>query len=153
MTNPLFDAVLKEADPMYDAAVITEDGTEYWHNENSNFANNGHSVTKFFISSAVGILVSDGKISLSDKVTDFFICYLTIYRPIVYVNIEEVHIYRDLYALAFDIFVFIYCLDDDDLSICNRSHLIVVTDSSSIRYSEEKAYESHEEHRNNAERI
>lgn len=72
MTNPLFDAVLKETDPMYDAAVITEDGTEYWHNENSNFANNGHSVTKFFISSAVGILVGDGKIGLSDKVTDFF---------------------------------------------------------------------------------
>ncbi len=72
MSNPLFDAVLKETDPMYDAAVITDDGIEYWHNENCNYANNGHSVTKFFISSAIGILVSEGKISVHDKVTDFF---------------------------------------------------------------------------------
>ena len=72
MSNPLFDAVIKETDPMYDAAVITEDGIEYWHNENSNYANNGHSVTKFFISSAIGILVTDGKLRLSDYVTDFF---------------------------------------------------------------------------------
>ncbi len=72
MSNTLFDAVLKETDPMYDAAVITDDGIEYWHNENCNFANNGHSVTKFFISSAVGILVTEGKLKVSDKVTDFF---------------------------------------------------------------------------------
>ena len=72
MANALFDAVKKETDPMYDAAVITDEGIEYWHNENCNFANNGHSVTKFFISSAIGILVSEGKISVHDKVTDFF---------------------------------------------------------------------------------
>lgn len=72
MSNALFDAVLKETDPMYDAAVITDDGVEYWHNENCNFANNGHSVTKFFISSAIGVLVTEGKLKLSDKVTDFF---------------------------------------------------------------------------------
>ncbi len=72
MSNPLFDAVRNETDPMYDAAVITEEGIEYLHNENSNYANNGHSVTKFFISSAVGILVTEGKLSLTDNVTDFF---------------------------------------------------------------------------------
>lgn len=72
MHNALFDAVLKEKDPMYDAAVITDDGIEYWHNENCNFANNGHSVTKFFISSAIGALVTEGKIKTSDKITDFF---------------------------------------------------------------------------------
>ncbi len=72
MHNALFDAVLKEKAPMYDAAVITDDGIEYWHNENSNFANNGHSVTKFFISSAIGALVTEGKIKISDKITDFF---------------------------------------------------------------------------------
>ena len=53
MSNALFDAVLKETDPKYDAAVITADGIEYYHNENCNYANNGHSVTKFFISSAI----------------------------------------------------------------------------------------------------
>ncbi len=72
MSNALFEAVQRETDPMYDAAVITADGVEYWHNENCNFANNGHSVTKFFISSAIGVLVSEGKIRLADKVTDFF---------------------------------------------------------------------------------
>lgn len=72
MSNALFDAVLKETDPMYDAAVITADGIEYYHNENCNYANNGHSVTKFFISSAIGALVTEGKLSVSDKVTDFF---------------------------------------------------------------------------------
>lgn len=72
MSNIFFDAVSEEKDPIYSASVITEDGIEYWHNNNCNFANNGHSVTKFFISTAIGILVSDGIISLSDKVTDFF---------------------------------------------------------------------------------
>ncbi len=72
MKNALFEAVLKETDPMYDAAVITDKGISYWHNENCNFANNGHSVTKFFISSAIGILVSDGKINLKDKITNYF---------------------------------------------------------------------------------
>lgn len=72
MSNALFDAVKREADPMYDVAVVTEEGIEYFHNENCNYANNGHSVTKFFISSAIGILATEGKIKLSDKVTDFF---------------------------------------------------------------------------------
>lgn len=72
MSNPLFDAFYNEKDPMYDIAVITEDGCEYHHNENSNYANNSHSVTKFFISSAIGILVTQGKLKLTDKVTDFF---------------------------------------------------------------------------------
>lgn len=72
MSNDLFEAVLKETDPMYDAAVISENGIEYWHNENSNYANNGHSVTKFFISSAIGSLVTEGVLNLNDKVTDFF---------------------------------------------------------------------------------
>lgn len=72
MSNALFDAVLKETDPMYDVAVITDKGTEYLHFENCNFANNGHSVTKFFISSAIGVLATEGKIKVSDKVTDFF---------------------------------------------------------------------------------
>lgn len=72
MSNVFFDAVLKETDPMYDAAIITDDGVEYWHNENCNYANNGHSVTKFFISSAIGVLVTEGKISVEDKVLSFF---------------------------------------------------------------------------------
>ncbi len=72
MNNPLFFSLQQERDPMYDAAVITGDSFEYWHNENCNFANNGHSVTKFFISSAVGVLVSRGCIDLNDSVVSFF---------------------------------------------------------------------------------
>lgn len=72
MNNVLFETALKETDPMYDIAVVTDDGVEYLHNENCNFANNGHSVTKFFISSAIGVLVTEGKINLQDKVTNFF---------------------------------------------------------------------------------
>ena len=72
MSNKFFDAVLRETDPIYDAAIITSDGIEYWHNENSNYANNGHSVTKFFISSAIGVLVSRKQIRLDDKVLSFF---------------------------------------------------------------------------------
>lgn len=72
MSNILFEAVFEEKDPMYDAAVITGDGLEYWHSDNCNYANNGHSVTKFFISSAIGILVTEKKINLTDKVVDFF---------------------------------------------------------------------------------
>ena len=72
MSNKFFDAVLRETDPIYDAAIITSDGIEYWHNENCNYANNGHSVTKFFISSAIGVLVSRKQIRLDDKVLSFF---------------------------------------------------------------------------------
>ncbi len=72
MENVFFAAVLNETDPMYDAAIITEDGIEYWHNDNCNFANNGHSVTKFFISSAIGVLVTEGKIDTQDKIITFF---------------------------------------------------------------------------------
>lgn len=72
MSNALFEAFGKETEPMYDIAVITEDGTEYLRNGSCNSANNSHSVTKFFISSAIGILVTEGKLKLSDKVTDFF---------------------------------------------------------------------------------
>ncbi len=72
MSNELFDVVLKEEDPMYDAAIITEDGIEYWHNKNCNYANNGHSVTKFFISSAIGVLISEGRLCLNDRVASFF---------------------------------------------------------------------------------
>ncbi len=71
MSNKFFDAVLREIDPIYDAAIITSDGIEYWHNENCNYANNGHSVTKFFISSAIGVLVSRKQIRLDDKVLSF----------------------------------------------------------------------------------
>lgn len=72
MSNALFDAAARETDPMYDVAVITDDGIEYLHSENCNYANNGHSVTKFFISSAVGVLVTEGKIDVKDKVLSFF---------------------------------------------------------------------------------
>ena len=38
MSNALFDAVLKEKEPMYDVAVVTDDGIKYLHNENCNYS-------------------------------------------------------------------------------------------------------------------
>ena len=72
MKNALFAAVAAETDPMYDAAVITPDGVEYWKNDSCNSCNNSHSVTKFFFSCAVGILEGQGKLSRTDPVTSFF---------------------------------------------------------------------------------
>lgn len=72
MSNIFFNTILQESDPMYDAAVVTSEGIEYWHNDNCNYANNGHSVTKFFISSAIGSLVTAGLISVNDSVLSFF---------------------------------------------------------------------------------
>ncbi len=72
MSNSFFNAVLAETDPMYDAAVITEEGTQYWKNDSCNNCNNSHSVTKFFFASAVGILEMQGRLSRYDKVTSFF---------------------------------------------------------------------------------
>lgn len=72
MLNPLFEAVLREKDPMYDCAVITEKGTEYWKYPDCNYANNSHSVTKLFVCTAVGILSEQGKINIKDSVTSFF---------------------------------------------------------------------------------
>lgn len=70
--NKLFQAVLAEEAPMYDAAVITANGTEYWKNENCHNANNSHSATKFIVATAIGTLWDSGKLSLSDNIIDFF---------------------------------------------------------------------------------
>lgn len=72
MNNAFFDAVLKEEAPMYDAVIIDENGIQKWKNPVCNNANNGHSTTKFFIATAIGILCDRGKMSVDDKVTSFF---------------------------------------------------------------------------------
>lgn len=72
MKNELFDAVLAEEDPMYDAAVIDKDGIQYYHNPLSNNCNNSHSVTKFFIAAGIGILCDKGLLNLSDRILTFF---------------------------------------------------------------------------------
>ena len=70
--NALFRAVLDEWAPMYDAAVITEQGTEYWRHPCANNANNGHSTTKFFIAAAVGILCDRGLLTPDTTVGSVF---------------------------------------------------------------------------------
>lgn len=73
MSNALFDAVQREKDPMYDCAIITpENGIEYWKNPDCNFANNSHSVTKFFVCATIGILYDRGLIDIHAPVTSFF---------------------------------------------------------------------------------
>lgn len=76
MSNVFFDAVNKEdcfEHPMYDAVLIDENGVQEWeHIDNCNLANNGRSVTKFFVSALIGILCDEKKLSLDDNVTKFF---------------------------------------------------------------------------------
>ena len=70
--NALFRAVLDEYAPMYDAAVITDRGTEFWRHPCANNANNGHSTTKFFIATAVGILCDRGLLTPDTLVGPLF---------------------------------------------------------------------------------
>lgn len=70
--NALFHAFMKESEPVYDVALITSGGIEYWRHSHANHANNSHSVTKFFIASAIGTLYDKGLLSLEDRVTAFF---------------------------------------------------------------------------------
>lgn len=70
--NSFFEAVLAEAEPMYDAALVTENGAEYLKIPGSNFANNSHSATKLFVATAVGILCDRGLLTLDTKVTSLF---------------------------------------------------------------------------------
>lgn len=70
----LYDAVMRECEigPMYDAALIRNDKIYSWHYKNSNNANNGHSTTKLFIDTCVGILYDRGALDVNASVTSFF---------------------------------------------------------------------------------
>lgn len=70
--DPFFKAVLDEEAPMYDAAVMDENGILEWKNPDSNSLNNSHSVTKFFIAAAVGRLRDEGRLDIDAPVTSFF---------------------------------------------------------------------------------
>lgn len=72
--NAVFETCKKELEraPVYDAAFISGKGTEYMRFDTSNNANNGHSTTKLFVATAIGMLEDDGKLSRYDGVTSFF---------------------------------------------------------------------------------
>lgn len=70
--NILFEAIEKESAPMYDAAIITEDGVEYWKNPCSHNANNSHSATKLVVATCIGILCDRGLLSLNTPVASLF---------------------------------------------------------------------------------
>lgn len=70
--NKLFEAIEKEEAPMYDAAIITEDGTQYWKNPCCHNANNSHSATKLVVATGIGILCDRGLLSPDTKVTSLF---------------------------------------------------------------------------------
>jgi hypothetical protein len=68
-------------------------------------------------------------------------------------NIEEVHIDRHLDALTLYKFVLNNLVDDDNLTVCDRRHLIVDSYTLAHRNSEKEEHETHEEHRDGAKRI
>lgn len=72
MSNLFFDAIMKETDPMYDAVIMDENSVQRWKNPVSHNANNGHSTTKLFVATAIGILCDRGMMSVDDKATKFF---------------------------------------------------------------------------------
>ena len=72
MTNALFEGVLNEYAPMYDAAVITAEGTRYWRHPCANHANNGHSTTKLFVATAIGILCDRGALTPDTTIGSLF---------------------------------------------------------------------------------
>lgn len=71
MTNYVLEAALAEKDPMYDVAVVTDEGIDYWKNPQCNNINNSHSVTKFFISSAVGALTERGLMNIDKPILSY----------------------------------------------------------------------------------
>ncbi len=72
MTNSFLDIVSKETDPMFDTAVITQNGIEYWRDPCSNQLNNGFSTAKLFFATAVGICRDKGLLSLDTQITSLF---------------------------------------------------------------------------------
>ncbi len=72
ISNNFLDFISKESDSMFDAAVISKNGVEYWHNPCSNTINNGYSTAKLFYATAVGVCYDKGLLSLETKVTSFF---------------------------------------------------------------------------------
>ena len=75
------------------------------------------------------------------------ISHVTVYRPIVYVHIEEVHIHRNLDALLLEILVFEHLVYDHHLSVSYRCEYIVALHCSSVRHSEEKQRKAHHKDR------
>lgn len=70
--NELFKAVENETEPMFDAALITSDGALTMRSPAANNANNSHSVTKFFIAAAVGVLCDRGALTVDAPVVSLF---------------------------------------------------------------------------------
>lgn len=66
--NTLFEAFLKESDPVYDIALISDSGVEYLHDPNANSCNNSHSATKFYVATAIGILCDRGLLTTETKI-------------------------------------------------------------------------------------
>lgn len=72
MDNILFEAFKNEKEPIFDIALISDGGTEYYREPHANNANNGHSTTKLFMTCCVGILYDRGLIDIDAPVTSFF---------------------------------------------------------------------------------
>lgn len=72
MDNVLFEAFINEKEPIFDIAIISNNGEEYYREPHANNANNGHSTTKLFMTCCVGILRDRGLIDIDAPVTSFF---------------------------------------------------------------------------------
>ena len=111
MTNALFRAVLDEWAPMYDAAVITPQGTEFWRHPCANNANNGHSTTKFFIATGIGILCGRGELTTETTIGSVFPAYL---KPDEYDPVWDRVTVRDALQHKTGIGEVPYGVDDDE---------------------------------------
>ena len=112
--NALFRAVMDEWAPMYDAAVISRKGTEFWRHPCANNANNGHSTTKFFVATAIGILCDKGLLTLGTTVGSVFPGPL---RPANYDPGWDRVTIRDVLQHKTGLETIPYGVDDDDSAL------------------------------------
>lgn len=70
MLNSILEQIRKNNINVYDIAIITDNGIESAYCQKCNACNESYSIAKLFISTAIGILVGKGLLSVNDKITN-----------------------------------------------------------------------------------
>jgi hypothetical protein len=81
------------------------------------------------------------------------IIHLAINRPVIYMHIEEIHVYRDLHTFTLEMLWLIYLLYNYNFTVSNGCHDVISRNEASLRDSEEKERESHKRYRENAQQV